>query len=294
MEKFRFWIGSGLFLFILLLAGSELCFAQEQTVTLHEGISRSMSYLTRRLPEKTRVVVLNFSAPTSELSDYVIEELATYIVNDSSLVMVDRRNLELLQEEMNFQMSGEVSDDTAQAIGQKLGAQTIISGSFTSLGELYRMRVRAINVETAEVQGQQTTTIRLDPILAALLRVKYRDSGSFPLGTRIGAGFLNLLAGAGSYSMGDWKGGLTLTGGYAIAAGLILWDIFGFSSSDDLAGIPGTVGFGIAGITALYGFIRPFIYEKPASNSILNGIDLLILPGKAGVKALGLSYTHRF
>jgi TolB-like protein len=281
-------------LLILLLTGGGSGFAQEQAVTLHQGIARSMSYLTRRLPEKTRVVVLNFSAPTRELSDYVIEELATYIVNDSSLVVVDRRNLELLQEEMNFQMSGEVSDDTAQAIGQKLGAQTIVSGSFVSLGELYRMRVRAINVETAEVQGQQTTTIGLDPVLAALLQIKYRNPNSFPLGTRIGAGFLNLLAGAGSYSMGDWKGGLTLTGGYAVAAGLILWDIFGLSPGDDLAGIPGAVGFGVAGITALYGFIRPFIYQKPASNPALNGIDLLILPGNTGIKAVGFSYTHRF
>jgi hypothetical protein len=194
---------------------------------------------------------------------------------------------------MDFQMSGEVSDDTAQAIGQKLGAQTIISGSFMPLGELYRMRVRAINVATAEMQGQQTTTIRLDSILAALLRVKYRDPTGFSPGARIGAGFLNLLAGAGSYSMGDWKGGLTLTGGYLAAAGLVLWDIFAFSSDDDLAGIPGAIGFGVAGIAALYGFIRPFIYQKPASNPVADRIDVLVVPGGTGVKAVSVFYTHR-
>jgi TolB-like protein len=283
-----------LFLFLLVLTRSGICFAQEQTVTLHEGIARSMNYLTQRLPAKTRVVILNFSASTRELSDYVIEELATYIVNDSNLVVVDRRNLELLQEEMNFQMSGEVSDNTAQAIGQKLGAQTIISGSFTALGELYRMRIRAIKVETAEVQGQQTATIGLDSILAALLGVKYRDPGGFSVGTMIGAGFLNILAGAGSYSMGDWKGGLTLTGGYALAAGLVLWDVFGFSAGDDFAGIPGAVGFSIAGLTALYGFIRLFIYQKPKNDPVLSKIDLLLAPGSAGLKAAGISYTYRF
>jgi TolB-like protein len=276
------------------LTGSGFCFAQEQAITFHEGIARSMSYLTRRLPEKTRVVVLNFSAPTRGLSDYVIEELSTYIVNDNNLVVVDRRNLELLQSEMDFQMSGEVSDDTAQAIGQKLGAQTIISGSFVSLGELYRMRVRAINVQTAEVQGQQTTTIRLDSVLAALLHIKYRDPADFSPGNRIAAGFLNILAGAGSYSMGDWKGGLTLTVGYAAAAGLILWDIFVFSYDDDLAGIPGAVGFGVAGITALYGFIRPFVYQKPTGDPVVGNIDFLVVPGNRGVKTVGIFYTHRF
>jgi TolB-like protein len=283
-----------LLLLCLFLTGKGFCFAQEQSVTLHEGIARSMTYLTRRLPEKTRVVVLNFSAPTIELSDYVIEELSTYIVNDNNLVVVDRRNLELLQGEMDFQMSGEVSDDTAQAIGKKLGAQTIISGSLMSLGELYRMQARAINVQTAEVQGLQTTIIRPDPILAALLHIEYRDPADLSPGKTVIAGFLNILAGAGSYAIGDWKGGLALSGSYALAAGLILWDIFYFSYDDDFAGVPGTIGFSIAGIAALCGFFRPFVYEKPTSDPILSGIDVLVMPGHTGIKAVGLFYTRRF
>jgi TolB-like protein len=279
---------------LALLCLAITVFGQEQAITLHQGIARSMGYLTRRLPAKTRVVVLNFSAPTIELSDYVIEELSTYIVNDNNLVVVDRRNLELLQGEMNFQMSGEVSDDTAQAIGQKLGAQTIISGSLMALGELYRMRVRAINVQTAEVQGLQTTTIKLDAVLAALLQVNYRDPADFSLGARVAAGFLNILAGVGSYSMGDWKAGLAITGGYAVAAGLIFWDILSFRYADKFAGLPGTIGFSIAGITAVCGFFRPFIYQKPTADPVLSGIDVLVVPGNAGVKAVGLLYTRRF
>ncbi|MDR0473907.1 MAG: penicillin-binding protein activator LpoB, partial [Treponema sp.] len=36
-------------------------------------------------------------------------------------------------EELNFQMSGEVDESTAQAAGRMVGAETIILGSFTGL-----------------------------------------------------------------------------------------------------------------------------------------------------------------
>jgi hypothetical protein len=60
------------------------------------------------------------------LSDYVLNELSTLLVNDGRLSVVDGHNLELLQKEMNFQLSGGVIDETAQAIGKKLGAQAVI------------------------------------------------------------------------------------------------------------------------------------------------------------------------
>ncbi|MDR3170156.1 MAG: outer membrane beta-barrel protein [Treponema sp.] len=161
-----------LWVLFFLMAGMACMFAQE-IVVLDEAIANSMNYLAGRLPKGDKVVVLNVSAGTKELSDYVIEELTAHIVNNGNLTVVDRRNLELLQQEMNFQMSGEVNEATAQEIGMKLGAQTIISGSISPLGDVYRMRVQAIQVETAQIQGIHTATVELDAILAALLKVKY-------------------------------------------------------------------------------------------------------------------------
>jgi TolB-like protein len=156
--------------FVLLCAVYTAVFAQESR-TLDQAISDSMQYLVERLPVGSKVAVLNFSAATAELSDYVIEELIAYIVNDEAgrLTVVDRRNMEALQGEMDFQMSGEVSDETAQSIGQKLGAQIIISGRFTPLGRNFRMRIQAISVETAAIQGVQTLDVTLDDRLAVLL-----------------------------------------------------------------------------------------------------------------------------
>jgi hypothetical protein len=91
------------------------------------------------------------------------------MVNDGKLIVVDRQNLELIQQEMRFQLSGEVSDETAQEIGRKLGAQYIISGSMTSLGNMYRMRVQAISVETAQIMGMLNSNVAPDQTLTFLL-----------------------------------------------------------------------------------------------------------------------------
>jgi formylglycine-generating enzyme required for sulfatase activity len=82
--------------------------------------------------------------------------------------VVDRANLALIQQEMDFQQSGEVSDSSAQSIGQKLGAQTIVSGSITAFGNLWRLSVRALDVESAQVQGQFNRNMSSSPAIAAL------------------------------------------------------------------------------------------------------------------------------
>jgi TolB-like protein len=128
----------------------------------------SSQYLVGRISKGSKVVILNFQSEFTALTDYIIDELTMYLVNDGNLTVVDRQNLEVIRQEMNFQMSGEVSDESAQEIGRKLGAQTIISGTITPLGDVYHLRVRAIAVETAAIQGMQNTNVAFDSTMAAL------------------------------------------------------------------------------------------------------------------------------
>jgi TolB-like protein len=140
---------------LLACAAYGISFAQ-QAVSIDQAIRQASAYMADNLPRNSKVAVLNIESETQKISEYIMEELSALLVNGRSLVVVDRRDLELIRQEERFQMSGEVSDETAQRVGQKLGAQTIISGSFASLGGGYRMHVRAIAVETAQVQGLTT------------------------------------------------------------------------------------------------------------------------------------------
>jgi len=152
-------------------------FAQT-AVSLDAALRNSTTYLNGRIPARTKVVVLNFTSDWVKLSDYIIEELIGYIVNEGTLTVVDRQNLETIRKEMDFQLSGEVSDDTAQSIGKKLGAQTIISGSITAIGNAYRLRIRAISVETAQILGMQNVDVAQDSRIAALTGTAYSTAAN--------------------------------------------------------------------------------------------------------------------
>jgi TolB-like protein len=274
----------------LLITAS--AFGQTRDIdSLDEAINGSMTYLTQRLSAGTKVAILNFAASPA-VSNYVIEELTTFIVNDGNLTVVDRSSLEILQEEMNFQLSGEVSDESAQAIGKKLGAQTIISGSLSPLGNLWRMRIKALEVETAKVQGVVTYTIKKDELLSNLLPKT--------TGEKVGIGALNIILGLGSYLNGDIAGGLTLTAGYVVAAGLFVIEATALDWDSPAVGVPATIGVTVAGITLVYGFVRPFIYNRsPQTVAMLDNTRLNIVPVAdefTGQNNIGvqLSYTFKF
>jgi TolB-like protein len=143
----------------------------QNSVSLDKGLGNAAKYFVERLEPGAKVILLNFTAPAPQLAEYVLEELTAHIVNDGSLVVVDRKNLEMLDQELQFQLSGEVDDDTILSIGKKLGAQIIISGSMEPLGNLFRLRVRAISVETAVIKGINTATIQRDRILSSLTEI---------------------------------------------------------------------------------------------------------------------------
>jgi TolB-like protein len=147
--------------------------AAQQSLTIDEAIQQAADGLPgAKIPRGATIAILNISSNYPKVSNYIMEELSALLANARSLTVVDRQELDLIRREENFQMSGAVSDETAQSIGRKLGAQSIISGSFESLGKEYRMRIRAIVVETAQVQGVIIATVKRDKVLDALLAPK--------------------------------------------------------------------------------------------------------------------------
>jgi hypothetical protein len=242
-------------------------------VSLDRAISGSIAYLTERLDRGTRVAMLNFEA-TPSVSSYVMEESIAFLVKDGKLTVVDRSELELLRREMDFQLSGEVSDESAQSIGKKLGAQIIISGSFVPLGNIWRMRIKALEVETGRIQGISTYTVKNDPLLASLLPREPKT-----ILEKMGTGALNIVFGLGSWLEGDVFGGLTLTAGYMAAAGLVVVDATVLDWDNPAVGVPATIGVSIAGLTLAYGFIRPFIYNhSPKAVAFLDNMKVEVVP----------------
>jgi hypothetical protein len=144
--------------------------AEEESSKLNDTLRIGMREINVKIGESKIVAVLNFQSGYKNVSEYIIDELTKHIVNDGLFKVVERQNLNALQTEIEYHLSGEVSDETARAIGRKLGAEIILSGSFSVLGrKYYRLIIRAISVETAEILAVQTAMIRGDALLNALI-----------------------------------------------------------------------------------------------------------------------------
>ncbi|MDR0759869.1 MAG: CsgG/HfaB family protein [Treponema sp.] len=115
------------------------------------AIYRSAEQFANELPNKAVVAILNIST-TNEDAEFIIEELEHYLSTmGASFALVDRRGLEAIRQEQNFQVSGEVSDSSAVSIGNMLGATVVITGSTSGSANNRRLRLRALDVETSRI-----------------------------------------------------------------------------------------------------------------------------------------------
>jgi hypothetical protein len=137
-------------------------------VSLDTALSDIAAYYVKNLPASTKIALLVFESESRLLSDYIFEELWVRFEDGSSFVMVERQNLERIEKELEYQYSGAVSDESALSITKQLGAQTLVYGKMTRLGEEYRLTVHATDVERA-VTSIRSATVVPDKRFAALL-----------------------------------------------------------------------------------------------------------------------------
>ncbi|MFP3091127.1 penicillin-binding protein activator LpoB [Treponema sp. TIM-1] len=128
--------------------------------TLDEAIERESAYIIDRAPNNSVLAVVNIKSDSISLSDYVMERIPDYVVrNKKNITFVDRSKLDLIQQEIKFQYSGEVSDETMVSIGSKIGAQIIVAGAISEDGETYNFSIKLLDVKTAIILGSSSTKI---------------------------------------------------------------------------------------------------------------------------------------
>lgn len=258
-----------IFAFMFSLIGAAVSFSQSKGVAIDNALKQAAEKFSSSLKNKTTVAILGISSSYSELSEYMLGELTTDVVQLRKLQVVTRANLDVIKKEMNFQLSGEVSDETMQQLGVKTGAQTVISGTFKPLGTLYVLDIQAFDVTTATIQDTYRSNVVSDETLELLTKKKVVgasgkiQSNDYTAGERLGIGFQNILLGLGSYRNGHWGDGIFLTGSKLMVCYL------GLTAEDD-TDMEIALGLGI--VSLAYGFVRPFFYHKNSNMSIAMNI----------------------
>jgi hypothetical protein len=236
-------------------------------VSLDDAIYNSALQIQEGLGNGSKIVVYQFQSQNERISNYVLNELFNLLVNSRKFTVLDRSAQDVVNAELNYQYNtsaGMISDESLADLTRRIGAQAIITGSLDDVGTEYRFRIRVIGTETiAAIISYAVSVNKNDRRITAF-------SGNPPsIGQNISTGAMNILLGLGSYLEGDIFGGITISAGYAIAAGLIVIEATALDWDSPAVGVPATIGFAVAGVTLVYGFARPFIYNRSSNLAVI-------------------------
>ena len=272
----------------------------------NQSIEQTAEEIRRQLTAQTKIAVLNFSSGWQELSAYVIDELNTAIGREGSLTVVNRQQLDLLEQELDFQESN-ADDKSAQSKGKLLGAQSVLTGSFTVIGKnMYRFRVRVIAVETGVEQYSNSIEIKNDKVLTALMPKATKaakapkENTDYNFGARLGIGLLNIPLGLGSMIFDQdksWRFSILYIelGGAALG----LWCGFFAALPEENMEITkkwiviGTLaGYGVG---AIIGFGRAFFIHKPGYKIAQTfPVDINVVPVSSNNLGVQMVYKLSF
>jgi TolB-like protein len=121
------------------------------TEGIEGAINRACGTLLNDIPRRSTVAVLSVSSRDRNMAVFVVDEIEFQLVDARQFDMVDRKTLDSIRDEQNFQMSGDVSDASAVSIGNMLGASVVITGAITGSENTQRLTVKALDVKTAKI-----------------------------------------------------------------------------------------------------------------------------------------------
>jgi len=115
-------------------------------------LDRTAKAVLEKVPQRSRIAIVYITAPDRAIADYITGELE-YIWVKEGYTITDRSQLDRLRQEQNLQLSSEVDDATAVSIGKFSGADIVVTGRVDGEGNLRRLRLRALDTQTAQVVG---------------------------------------------------------------------------------------------------------------------------------------------
>lgn len=294
------------FLCFFLLLSINLV-AAEKAYKLKDAIALTIKGLSEKLDKGTKVAIIDIQGPTQDAVGYVVDQLTYELVNSGSFIVVDRASIESIRKELQFQMSGEVSDESAQSIGQMLGAESIITGSLSQRGDEYRLNIKGVRVQTSEIRYLQNLKVATDATLLSLVgkqtgtekavtavgsAAKTVAFGVADITGRIFCSAINPFFGIGSAIQKDSKGVKIVVIGELLSLGLLGYGSVKMNEEAEqgiydgdgpiLVGVGGLLGL----FTVCYAVVKPLIYQKPSLANVFDHIDV----SSTSMQTVSLSY----
>ena len=221
-----------------------LCATATFAVDIETALQQVADQFSASLKKGTTIAIVGISSDSAEMSNFMLDDLTMRFVQARTLTVANRANLDAIKTEMNFQLSGEVSDETIQQLGAMVGANIVIHGSLKPLGSNFNLVVQALDVTSATVLDM--CRIRVEPnsmtdYLFAQGGVKVKKSSAVRASSKY-SGDVQILLGGRFATCGD-----NASVGFLLGARNFnlfnINDTFAFGFFEDLSGsLGGNVG----------------------------------------------------
>ena len=127
---------------------------------LDRAVKTAFDVISKDLKNKTKVAVINIASDSKTEGNFIIEELTYLTVHSKKrFVVIDRRKIEAIRIEKNFDRTTNYEDDFLISIGHLLGANVVFTGNVNGTGELRRLRVKALDVKTGQLIGMASERV---------------------------------------------------------------------------------------------------------------------------------------
>lgn len=138
---------------VFALFASFSLFAKD--ITFEEQLNKAATEVCADIEGQVKsIAILDVHTEFWAVSDYIVDELAhifTRRFGAGNVIAHDEFTRSLISEELDYQQSGAVSDETIQEIGRELGVDCVIIGDFTETAKYWNLFVKATQVETKKV-----------------------------------------------------------------------------------------------------------------------------------------------
>jgi len=120
-----------------------------------KAVRNAIDALYSKLPPGANIMIVRSNSTERTMLDYVINQMTKTVVQAGRLNVVDRANQALITAEQQYQLSGNVDDNSMVSIGHQLGVQYIVICWISGAKSLRRLNQKVLNIETAQIIDQR-------------------------------------------------------------------------------------------------------------------------------------------
>jgi hypothetical protein len=118
------------------------------------AVKNAIDTLNSKLPSGSNIMIMKTNSTERNMLEYVVNQMTKNIVQEGKLKVVDRSNQALIDAELQYQLSGNVDDNSMVSIGHQLGVQYIVVCWISGAKSLRRLNQKVLDVKTALIIDQ--------------------------------------------------------------------------------------------------------------------------------------------